>query len=146
VFGNNVTVSGDTSTIPFLESPKTPTPVPPPSWAGDWIIHLTDNFNNPEINLRTIYIIIKQNGNLITSSFERHPGVICNFSTNVNDDSMSALGTMQYGSAGYKIRFYRVPRNINQIQGEFVDPNNQGRDRGLCGGTKGSQPPSPCRP
>ena len=36
VLGSNVSITGDTNLVAMLESPPTPTPVPPPTWNGDW--------------------------------------------------------------------------------------------------------------
>ncbi len=146
VLASNTSTTGDLSIVAMLESPPTPTVPPPPSWDGYWIIHLTNNFNDPEKNVTTITIKINQSGNVITSWFDRQPGVSCSFSATVSDDGMSALGSMQYGSANYKIRFYRVAGNVNQFQGEFYRAGSEGNDGGLCGGTNGAQPPTICRP
>jgi hypothetical protein len=150
VLGSNVSITGDVNIVALLESPATPTPVPPPSWAGDWTLKISTDFADPDNRTVVMPIVIKQSGNSVSSYFS-FLSTNLSFAGTVSSDGMSVLGTLQYGSPwNFKIRLYRVPGNLNQFQGEFYDGKYNGTAAGsdgvFCGGSKGAQPPIPCRP
>lgn len=145
VLGDNVTITGDTSTVAMLVSPNTPTPVPPPSWAGDYVALCSGFATDPEKNAMTVNATIYQTGNQIKTNFVCY-GFNVQIIATVSQDGMFASGEMQYGYNGYVVRLARVASNLNQFQGKFYAANNPGYDGAFCGGTKGSSYPSPCRP
>jgi len=145
VLGDNVSVTGDTSTIAMLVAPNTPTPLPPPTWAGDYVALCSGYATDPEKNAATVNLTIYQTGNQIKTNFMCYGSNVQIIAT-VSADGMFASGEMQYGYNGYVVRLARVPSNLNQFQGKFYAANNPGYDGAICGGTKGSSYPSPCRP
>ena len=145
ILGDNVSISGDISTIAELMSPATPTPVPPPSWNGYWSIGLSTNASNPEGSLCNTAIDIRQSGNQVTTQFH------CNGSNIVMEgvvsaDGMYVSGSLNYGGEDFVLRLYRMQGNLNQFQGKFYAANAPGFDGAFCGGINGAGLPSPCRP
>jgi hypothetical protein len=146
VLGSNVTVAGDTSIVAFLESPPTPTPVPPPSWAGRWTIWMSGGFENTTNQVVTLTVDMVQKGNQLTYSFNQW-GSTFNCYLTVSEDGMSAVGTLnRAGGYSWNLRFFRVPENLNQFRGEWYIQGNTSLDGMNCGAKGGASIPDPCRP
>jgi len=144
VLGSNVSITGDTNLVAGLESPPTPTPVPPPSWAGYWTTRCSTQPNNPDGSSQVNTVLFNQKGDYVTAYFTCG-GWNIGINGTVSADGMSMSGQLSYGGTPYVLRLIRVPGNINQFQGKFYDASNPGKDGGFCGGMSGSEPPSPCR-
>jgi uncharacterized protein YgiM (DUF1202 family) len=146
IFGNLVTVSGDTSTVAMLVSPATPTPVPPPDWNGTWTIQMARDFSNTE-DLKTTYTVnMVQSGNQLTYSFSLSPYTF-HAALTVSADGMSASGIL-YRSDGnsWSLKFVRNPDNLNQFRGKWYWSSDQQHDGDNCGYKAGAGIPIPCRP
>jgi hypothetical protein len=146
VLGSNVSISGDTNLVAGLESPPTPTPVPPPDWNGYWFIRFSNSDSNPDGSASTYTIPITQSGNTVSGSFTAKSGGV-SFSGTVSPDGMTVLGSLSYNPYGnFNFIFVRVSGNLDQFQGKFYRPANPGIDGVFCGGKNGAGTPNPCRP
>ena len=147
VFGDSVSISGDTSKIALLVSPNTPTPIPPPSWAGHWTIGMSTNFVNPDDTISNTTMDIKQSGNQITGQFRINNSLSTwGISGVVSADGMNVSGNLYSTSSNFVLRLYRTPGNLNQFQGKFYMASNPNADGAFCGGINGAGLPSACRP
>ena len=146
VLGSNVSITGDTNLVAGLDSPPTPTPVPPPDWNGNWTIYMARDFDNKESAKISYQVTMVQKGNQLSYSFTLAP-----YSFNaylvVSADGMSATGTLNRSDGNeWALRFYRVAANLNQFQGEWYYKSNAGLDGDNCGSKGGVPKPNPCRP
>jgi hypothetical protein len=142
-----VTINGDVLSILMIDAPNTPTPIPPPSWNGSWVIRFSNDPVHPEENTSVVNIVITQKGNSISSSFSGPGAVLIQINAVVSNDGRTAQGTLGYGSTTYLIYLIRNPQNINQFRGKFyLSASDTGYDGAICGGTLGASYPSPCRP
>ena len=147
VFGTNVSVAGDTTNVPQLPSPATPTPVPPPTWTGRWTLWLSGGFENTPEQVVTVVVDMVQTGNQLTYSFSQW-GFNFNAYLTVSADGMVATGTLTRASpsGSWTLRLERVPENLNQFRGEWYLGSDRNLDGMNCGGKNGAAMPEPCRP
>jgi uncharacterized protein YgiM (DUF1202 family) len=141
-----ITLTGETGSVMAFESPKTPTPKPPPDWNGTWTLYMSGGTYKPGSDVNTFTTTMTQSGNKLTFSY-RGWGSTFYFSGTVSPDGMSVSGS-EWGDNGYSGAAYLVrnPSNLNQFRGKWYvggDPQNDGS---YCGSKNGAGMPSPCRP
>ena len=68
--GDAVSLSGSADAVAMIISPATPTPIPPPSWNGNWTILFSDYPNSPEDSASVIQISMTQTNNTLYSTFK----------------------------------------------------------------------------
>lgn len=148
VLGDNVSISGDTSTIALLEMPKTPTPVPPPSWAGFWYMGISLASFDPTYAFTPFTATINQNGNELKFGFK-----IGSYTFNVDGvlsaDGMAFDGNLnqQPGDGNWEVHLRRNPQDLTQFRGRWNVKGNANQDGAFCGYSQLSSGfPSPCRP
>ncbi len=147
VFGTNVNVTGDTNSVAMLESPATPTPVPPPTWTGRWTLWMSGGFENTPNQVVAVTVDMVQTGNQLTYSFSQW-GFNFNAYLTVSADGMVASGSLNRASpsGSWTLRLERVPENLNQFRGEWYLGSDRNLDGMNCGGKNGAAMPEPCRP
>jgi uncharacterized protein YraI len=148
VVDDAVTLAGDTGSLALLESPKTPTPVPPPSWAGNWTMKLSGSFENTGADVNVFNTSITQSGNSISFSYNMWSQEFSCFGT-VSADGMTVNGTMVSSDGGgrtWNFYFVRVPSNLNQFRGKYWWGGDASMDGMSCGAKNGAALPDPCRP
>ena len=147
IFGNLVTVTGDTSTVAMLVSPATPTPVPPPNWNGTWNIGISLASFDPNYNFVPTTTSMVQTGNTLTFGFSAG-GYNFYVSGIVSADGMTFDGTLsQEGNPNHwTVRFVRNPDNLSHFRGKWNIPGNPTADGAFCGYKSGAGFPDPCRP
>jgi hypothetical protein len=147
VVDDAVTLAGDTGSLALLESPKTPTPKPPPSWAGNWTLYVSNGNYGASINeIVSMATTISQSGNSLTFSYR---GWGMDFTSN---GTLSANGLTfngyEGGSYGWNSQLYWImdPNNPNQFRGKWYTGGGTMNDGPFCGSRNGAPMPSPCRP
>ena len=146
LLGDAVSLSGSADAVTMLVAPATPTPIPPPSWAGTWTLHASHNVTNPSENVRDYVITIAQTGNEISYQYS-YAGNTYSVGGTVSTDGMSVNGTWSINGIPWgNVRLIRVPSNLNQFQGKWWALGVSGLDGEQCGFMNGAGIPSPCRP
>ena len=146
VFGDSVSVSGDTSIIAMLVSPPTPTAVPPPSWAGNWVIWFSTGPGNPETNAKQYNVAFTQTGQSLRGTIVASWTTMTIYGT-VSNDGMTVSGDLDSSvhPDNFKFRLVRDPNNRSQFRGNFYY-QTPGNDGVFCGYNNSAGFPSPCRP
>jgi uncharacterized protein YraI len=144
-----VAITGDTNTVPEVPSPATPTPVPPPSWAGTWTYWMRGGFGGTTDESGPLTLI--QSGNSLSSlPFFVYNGTF-RLNGTISADGMSFNGTVSIEREGYSyalpVVFKRNPSNLNQFRGSWYNSGSGGAswDGDWCGAINGASKPSPCK-
>lgn len=119
-----VAVSGDTSNVPLVAAPPTPTPAPSGDWDGTWITNCSP-FDCGEM-------ILVQNNNTVTGTYADGEGSV---SGTVDDNHLK--GTWSRGTESGTIDFW-LTNNAKRWRGNFD------KTAPWCGHREGSSDPSPC--
>lgn len=119
-----VTVSGDTSNVPLVAAPPTPTPEPTGDWDGTWITNCSP-FDCGEM-------ILTQNNNTVTGTYADGEG-----SVSGTIDGNHLKGTWSRGVESGTIDFW-LTGDGKGWRGNFD------KDSPWCGHVEGSSDPSPC--
>jgi len=132
-------INGDTSNVSEVASPPTPTPKPPPSWAGTWTIYQWWTVTGSMVCNQPVTFY--QTGNTVTASWT------CNGLNEKLTGTSSADGMTLTGNIlGLPFIFERVPGNLNQFRGIYTNTAGpSGWDGDFCGYKDGAPKPSPCR-
>jgi uncharacterized protein YraI len=141
-----VTISGDVSTVAYLNAPPTPTAKPKPSWVGTWATHQGLSFTDPSW-VQNFNIIMVMNGQgQITFNFTAFGYPYFATGTPSADGTyMEGFAQRSGGADKIRFRFYFVDSNSDQFQGQWYLESNSTKNGDWCGSRNGSSLPSPCR-
>jgi hypothetical protein len=136
-----LTISGDKSSVVKVASPPTPTPVPPPTWGGNWTYWMRGGYSGADDSQGTITFV--QSGNSLSSTFYEYDTTF-NLSGTISADGMTFNGQMTAAWGGsWKVVFKRNPSNLNQFRGSWFYDSTWDGD--WCGAISGAGKPSPCK-
>lgn len=119
-----VTVSGDTSNVPIVAAPPTPTPSPSGDWLGTWMTNCGGS------NCGTMELA--QVGNNVSGTYASGDGTL---SGTVDGSHLSGTWSRNGGSGTFD---FWVTANGQRFRG------NWDRYHDWCGHREGSSDPSPC--
>jgi len=145
VVDGSVTITGDQSKVAMVNSPATPTPVPPPSWNYTWSIWIEGGFTPGESSNAKLSIQFVQTGQQVTFETEVW-GLTLDGQGTVSANGMSLTGTLTNGINTFTLYLVRDPSNLNQFRGKWYIPNNPEWDGAFAGFINGAGYPSPLRP
>jgi hypothetical protein len=145
VINDAVSLTGELALVPLVNSPKTPTPKPAPSWAGGWVLYVTNGNYGEAFDYLAMNTTIVQSGNELRFTYT---GWGMSFTSN---GTLSADGLIfngyEGGSGGWTSQLYFVmdPANPNQFRGKWYTHGNTANDGWYCGSRNGAPMPNPCR-
>lgn len=139
-----VTITGDKASVVKVVSPPTPTPVPPPSWAGTWHYWMGGGFDGASGEEGDM--TITQSGNYLSWNFYEW-GYYFTASGTLSTDGMTFTGKLNRSNSSYTwdVAFHRNPSNLNQFRGSWSAPGSGTWDGNWCGSINGAAKPNPCK-
>jgi uncharacterized protein YraI len=139
-----VTISGDVSTVAYLNAPPTPTAKPKPSWVGTWVTYQSVP-SNGSIFHNTITMVMNGQGQ-ITFNFPAFGfSYFATGSPSADGTYMEGFAQRSGGLDKISFRFWFVSSNPDQFQGQWYEAASSSWNGDWCGSRNGSSLPSPCR-
>jgi hypothetical protein len=149
VMSDNLTITGDVTTLEEIESPPTPQP-PATLWAGQWTIWQYDICGpNGETCVQTAQATFVMTGpNSISSNYQAkawcgirsHP-----LSLTISEDGGLANGRITLASCDAYTLHLRLDPYHNQFRGYWVSDRAGSSAVAYCGAKNGAGQPSPCQ-
>jgi hypothetical protein len=147
IAGDLVSVTGDTSKVPTVQSPATPTPVPAPTWQGKWKFRLSSDVTDPDGSSQLYTVTLAQKASELTGSITATWSGIYMIGY-VSADGMRVSGELYpslHPDKQYRFYLFRNSDNLSQFRGYYYI-EGEGIRGNFCGVVFDGTLPLPCQP